>query len=133
MPIAAEMRITPNISIWCWMQPVTAKTSSHRYACSCGHCESPRLRYRAILWLAVFILGLAHGWLHYASNDHHGHFAQKGDECCLVQSLGGGTAPPIIEVALPKFVDLPFAAANGFELPGLPTSVGYSPRDPPAA
>ncbi|MFZ0695093.1 MAG: hypothetical protein WAN51_13290 [Alphaproteobacteria bacterium] len=106
---------------------------SHRHSCTCERCESPHRRYTAVLWLAVFLLGLAHGWLHLASNDQDGHFAHNDGQCCLVQSLGGGTAPPILEVSLPDFVPVSFVVTASHEIDGLPSSIGYSPRDPPIA
>jgi hypothetical protein len=112
---------------------VTARTPHRRHTCSCARCESPRRRYAGAFWLAVLLLGLAHGWLHFASADQHGHFAHNADECCLVQSMGGGTAPPLVEVPLPAFTPVPFIMAEGRETCGLPASVGYCPRDPPLA
>jgi len=113
---------------------VTAKTSNRRHGRSRARRESPRRRHVRLVWLVVFFLGLAHGWLHLANTDQHGHFAHHGDECCLVQNLGGATAPPVIEVPLPQFVALRFYIIPAApEACGLPPSIGYSPRDPPLA
>jgi hypothetical protein len=92
----------------------------------------PRLRITAIFAVAAFVLGLAHSWLHLANTDQHGHFAH-GDQCCLVQVLGGGTQPPVIEVSPPQFVALEYSVPEAPEAPGFPPSVGYSARYPPIA
>ncbi|MFZ0692870.1 MAG: hypothetical protein WAN51_01745 [Alphaproteobacteria bacterium] len=89
--------------------------------------------FTAFLLLTVFGIGLAHGWLHLVSNDHDGHFAHNDSQCCLVQNLGGGIAPPLVEIPPPEFVSVLFAVAIECECYGRPASIGYSPRDPPIA
>ncbi|MFZ0695298.1 MAG: hypothetical protein WAN51_14350 [Alphaproteobacteria bacterium] len=118
-----------------WLQERGSKMTAaiRRHACTCGRCESPRRRYAGMFWLAIFVLAIAHGWLHLASNDRDGHFAHNDSQCCLVESLGGGTAPPVIDVALPNFVPIAFTAARNHESYSPPVNVGYSPRDPPIA
>lgn len=109
------------------------QTPKHKHACSCESCISPRRRFAAFVPLAVLILGLAHGWLHFANTDRHGHFADHGNECCLVQNLGGGTAPVVLELPLPQFVSLGFFVPDAYEFCGRLPCIGYSPRDPPIA
>lgn len=94
-----------------------------------------RRRSTAVLLLAAFSLGLAHGWLHLSDGDgrNKGHFAKAANEFCLAEKLAAAVPPPVLQTPECQPVPLVYAFVSGRETGGRPASVGYFPRDPPTA